>query len=143
MDLTAHRTPLATLVDELRRSERFAAYAAVFPARARVSDPALPLFLAALYEELGRPLLVLLPEDAQARDAAEGAAWFLGGERVALLPARGVGEASGLEPAPHLVGERFRAIDVLDAGGLVCASAAALAERWPADPDRPRPTTLA
>ena len=31
----------------------------------------------------------LLPEDADARDAAEAAAWFLGEERVALLPSRG------------------------------------------------------
>src|SRR5215510_6436611 len=98
MDQTIHRTPLATLVDELRRSERFVAYAGAFPARARVSDPALPLFLAALFEELQRPLLVLLPEDAQARDAAEGVAWFVGGGQVALLPGRGVGETSGLEP---------------------------------------------
>ena len=76
-------------------------------------------------------LLILLPEDADARDAAEGASWFLGSERVALLPSRGVSHASGLEPPPHLVGERARALDVLAAGGLVCASAAALAEGMP------------
>ena len=142
MDLTTRPTALASLVAELRKSERFAAYAAAFPARARVSDPALPLFLAALHEELGRALLVLLPEDAQARDAAEGVSWFAAGERVALLPGRGVSEVSGLEPAPHLVGERFRALDVLDAGGLVCASATALSERWPVAADRPSATTL-
>ncbi|MFN8221811.1 MAG: transcription-repair coupling factor [Gaiellales bacterium] len=136
------QSPLATLVDALRASERFKTYAAAYPARARVSDPALPLFLAALYEDLGRPLLVLLPEDAQARDAAEGASWFLGDERVALLPSRGVGETSGLDPAPHLVGERVRALSVLEAGGLVCASAVALAERWPAVADRPAATRL-
>ena len=57
-----------------------------------------------------------------------GRGWFLGADRVALLPSRGVRWGSGLEPPPHLVGERARALDVLAAGGLVCASAAALAE---------------
>src|SRR5712691_5987337 len=66
---------------------------------------------------------------AEARDAAEAAAWYLGDDRVALLPSRGVGWDSGLQPPPHLVGERARALDVLADGGLVCASAAALAER--------------
>jgi transcription-repair coupling factor (superfamily II helicase) len=80
---------------------------------------------------------VLLPEDADARDAAEAAAWYLGEQRVALFPSRGVGWDSGLEPPPHLVGERARAIDVLEAGGLVCASAVALAEQMPAPNVRP------
>ena len=74
---------------------------------------------------------MLLPEDADARDAAEGASWFVGGDGVALLPSRGVSHASGLEPPPHLVGERARALDVLARGGLVCASALALAEGLP------------
>ena len=39
--------------------------------------------------------------------------------------------ASGLEPPPHLVGERARALDVLARGGLVCASALAVAELMP------------
>ena len=81
--------------------------------------------------------MALLPEDADARDAAEGARWFLGDERVALLPSRGVRWGSGLEPPPHLVGERARALDVLAAGGLVCASAAALAEPLPPSDARP------
>src|SRR5207302_1710346 len=115
------------------------AYADAFPARARVSEPALPLLLAALYENLDRPLVLLAPEDADARDAAEAAGWFLGEERVALLPSRGVHWGSGLDPAPHLVGERARALDVLAAGGLVCASAAALAERMPPAGVRPDP----
>ena len=38
------------------------------------SEPALPLLVAALHDELGRGLLVLLAEDADARDAAEAAA---------------------------------------------------------------------
>ncbi|HEX2304032.1 MAG TPA: transcription-repair coupling factor, partial [Gaiella sp.] len=138
-DTTA--VPLAAFVDELRRHERFQAFAQALPTRARVSEPVLPLLLAALHEELGA-LLVLLPEDADARDAAEAASWFLGPARVALLPGRGVSLDSGLAPPPHLVGERYRALDVLAAGGLVCASAAALAEGLPPVDARPSPLEL-
>jgi transcription-repair coupling factor (superfamily II helicase) len=134
---------LHPFVKELRESDRLRAYAEAFPAAARVSESALSLFLAALYEELERPLVVLAPEDADARDAAEGAAWFIGDERVALLPSRGVHWGSGLEPAPHLVGERARALDVLARGGLVCASAAALAEAMPPPSARPEPVRVA
>jgi transcription-repair coupling factor (superfamily II helicase) len=134
---------LQPFVSVLRSQERFQAYARALPARARVSEPVLPLLLAALHDELGRGLLVLLPEDADARDAAEGAAWFRGGERVALFPSRGVASGSGLEPPPHLVGERARALEVLQAGGLVCASALSLAEGMPAVADRPAPLRLA
>jgi transcription-repair coupling factor (superfamily II helicase) len=138
--LVAHTTPLASLVDELRRTDRFAAFVRALPARARVSEPIMPLLLAALHAELARPLLVLLPDDADARDAAEGATWFSGDGGVALLPGRGVAWESGLTPPPHLVGERYRALDVLAAGGLVCASAAALADRLP--PAEARPALL-
>ena len=110
--------------------------------RARVSEPALPLLLAALHIRLARGLVVVLPEDADARDAAEGASWFLGSDVVALLPSRGVRWGSGLEPAPHLVGERARALDVLASGGLVVASAAALSEGMPAPNARAAPVRL-
>jgi transcription-repair coupling factor (superfamily II helicase) len=128
---------------ELAESDRLRAFAEALPTRARVSEPAVPLLLAALHETLNRSLLVLLPEDADARDAAEAAGWFLGEERVALLPSRGVRWDSGLEPPPHLVGERARALDVLAAGGLVCASAAAVAEGMPPPHARPEPIALA
>jgi transcription-repair coupling factor (superfamily II helicase) len=137
------RSILYPFVEELRNSERLTAFAQAFPSPARVSEPALPLLLAALHEELGRPLVLLAPEDQDARDAAEGAAWFLGEEQVALLPSRGVHWASGLDPAPHLVGERARALDVLAAGGLVAASASALAEPLPPPDARPSPIRLA
>jgi transcription-repair coupling factor (superfamily II helicase) len=140
--LVAPTTPLAGLVDELRRHERFQRFAYALPTRARVSEPVLPLLLAALHAELARPLLVLLPDDADARDAAEAVSWFAGGVPVALLPGRGVGWESGLTPPPHLVGERYRALDVLAAGGLVCASARALAEGLPPADHRPVPLTL-
>src|SRR5438067_5652080 len=128
---------LHTLVERLREEERLLGFAAALPARARVSEPVLPLVLAALHEEVAHGLIVLLPEDADARDVAEAASWFLGDEQVALFPSRGVHWGSGLEPPPHLVGERARALDVLGQGGLVCASAVAVAEGMPPAAQRP------
>ena len=136
------QTPLHAFIAELAASDRFQAFTKSLPGRARVSEPALPLVLAALHTAIGRGLLVLLPEDADARDAAEAASWFLGPDPVALLPGRGVSYASGLAPPPHLVGERARALDVLARGGLVCASATALAEGMPPPGDRPAPVAL-
>ena len=120
-----------------RRSRRPCRRAPGSPSRS------LPLVLAALHEELGRGLLVLLPEDGEARDAAEGAGWFIGRRERRPPPGRGVGLDSGLAPPPHLVGERYRALDVLAAGGLVCASATALAEGLPPLDARPAPLDLA
>jgi transcription-repair coupling factor (superfamily II helicase) len=137
------RPILHPFAEELRKTERLKRFAEAFPAPARVSEPALPLLLASLHEELERPLVVLAPEDQDARDAAEGAAWFLGDDRVAMLPSRGVHWGSGLEPAPHLVGERARALDVLASGGLVVASASALAEPMPPPGTRPQPIRIA
>ena len=137
------RPLLNAFVRELVEHERLIAFTEALPTRARVSEPALPLLLAALHERLQRQLVVVLPEDADARDAGEAAAWFLGEERVALLPSRGVRWDSGLEPPPHLVGERARALDVLARGGLVCASASALAEGMPPADDRPEPIRIA
>jgi transcription-repair coupling factor (superfamily II helicase) len=130
-------SPLRGLVDELVNSDRFRVFLETFPAPARVSEPALPLLLAALHETLSRSLLCLLPEDEQARDAAEAVAWYMDPVRVALLPSRGVQAGSGLAPPAHLVGERARALSVLGDGGLVCASARALAEGMPPEDARP------
>jgi transcription-repair coupling factor (superfamily II helicase) len=140
------RPALYPFVDELLKAERLEAFAAELESgertRARVSESALPLLLATLHVRLGRGLTVLLPEDADARDAAEGASWFLGGEGVAYMPSRGVRWDSGLDPPPHLVGERARALAVLAAGGLVCISATAAAERMPPAAARPSPVRL-
>ncbi len=137
------RPVLNILARELADSERLAAFAdEVGQANARVSEPALPLLLAALRLRLGRGLVCLLPEDAEARDAAEAAAWFLGDAEVAFMPSRGVALDSGLEPPPHLVGERFRSLDVLADGGLVCVSATALAEQLPSSGVRPERITI-
>ncbi|HSC93043.1 MAG TPA: transcription-repair coupling factor [Gaiellaceae bacterium] len=135
-----HAPVLHALVEELLRSERIAAYAEALPAAARVSEPALPLVVAALHEHRDAATVLLVPEDGDARDLAEAAGWLLGPERVALLPGRGVGWGSGLAPTPHLVGERARALEVLAAGGLVCVSAAALAQGMP--PPDVRPATV-
>jgi transcription-repair coupling factor (superfamily II helicase) len=138
------RPTLHPLGAELAESERLAAFADELEgASARVSEAALPVLLGALHLRTGRSLLALLPEDADARDAAEAAAWYVGDDQVALLPSRGVRWDSGLEPPPHLVGERARALDVLAAGGLVCASAAALAEPLPPPEARPDRIELA
>jgi len=137
------RPVLNTLARELADSERLGAFAEdVGRADARVSEPALPLLLAALHLRLERGLVCLLPEDAEARDVAEAAAWFLGEEAVAYMPSRGVAFGSGLEPPPHLVGERFRSLEVLRAGGLVCVSATALAEQMPPPEVRPERLTI-
>jgi transcription-repair coupling factor (superfamily II helicase) len=137
------RPVLHAFLDEFVEDERLSLFAEALPTRARVSEPALPLLLASLHERLGRGLVCALPEDADARDAAEAAAWFLGEEQVALLPSRGVHWASGLEPPPHLVGERARALDVLARGGLVCTSATALVEGMPPTSARPEPIEVA
>jgi transcription-repair coupling factor (superfamily II helicase) len=136
------RPVLHNFVRELVEHERLVAFADALPTRARVSESALPLLLASLHERLERGFVVLLPEDADARDAAESAAWFLGDEVVGLLPSRGVTWESGLAPPPHLVGERARALHVLARGGLVCASARALAEGLPPTQARPEPIEL-
>jgi len=136
------RPVLHAVVRELVENERVGAFVDALPARARVSEAVLPALLATLHEKLGRGLVVLLPEDADARDTAEAAAWFLGDEAVGLLPSRGVSYESGLAPPPHLVGERARALRVLEHGGLVCASARALAEGLPPAEARSAPVEV-
>ena len=113
--LVLDRPVLHPFVRELLELERLQLFAQALPSRARVSEPALPLVLAALHELLGRGVVVLLPENEDARDAAEAAGWYLGDDQVALFPGRGVRWGSGLEPPPHLVGERARALDPREA----------------------------
>ncbi|HEX7527332.1 MAG TPA: hypothetical protein VF327_13540, partial [Gaiellaceae bacterium] len=134
------RPVLHAFVREVADLERLEELTEALPTRARVSEAALPVLLASIFEKLERPLVCLLPEDADARDAAEAVAWFLGDEQVGFMPSRGVRWESGLEPPPHLVGERARALDVLARGGIVCASARSLAEPLP--PPRTRPDAL-
>src|SRR5436305_11539501 len=137
------RPVLHAFVRELVEYEKLAEFAGELPQRARVSESALPVVLASLYERLERPLLAVAPEDGDARDIADAVSWFLGDDVVATLPSRGVSWESGLEPPPHLVGERARAVHVLERGGLVVASARGLAELMPPQDARPRPIELA
>jgi transcription-repair coupling factor (superfamily II helicase) len=136
------RPVLHAFVRELVELERLGELVEALPTRARVSESALPVLLASLFEKLERPIVCLLPEDADARDAAEAVAWYLGEEQVGFLPSRGVRWESGLEPPPHLVGERARALDVLAKGGIVMASARAVAEPLPPPRTRPKPIEL-
>ena len=136
-----HEPALAPIAREFAQGERLREFLAD-PAEARVSEPLLPLFLAGFHRARGGALVVVLPDDEQARDAAEAAGWFLGEERVGLFASRGVRWGSGLEPPPHLVGERARALEVLSEGGLVCASAVGIAEGIPPQEARPEPVVL-
>jgi transcription-repair coupling factor (superfamily II helicase) len=136
-------SPLHGFVSELAASETFQAFADAFPTPARVSEPALALVLATLHGTLARPLLCLLPEDEHARDIADGISWFAGPADVAFLPSRGVRRDSGLQPPAHLIGERARALAVFAAGGVVCASAQALAEGMPPVEARPDSVLIA
>src|SRR5437763_14587073 len=117
------RPVLHAFVRELAEHERLGELAEALPTRARVSEAALPVVLASLHERLARPLVCLLPEDADARDAAEAAAWFLSDDVVGYMPARGVRWDPGLEPPPHLAGERARAPAVPPRGRVLCAAA--------------------
>ena len=139
--VTAAAPALAPIARQLAASERLRGFLAG-PSATRVSEPLLPLFLAALHEAREGPLVCVLPDDAQARDAAEGAGWYLGEGSVGLFASRGVRWGSALDPPPHLVGERARALEVLAAGGLVCASALGLAEGAPPEEARPEPIVL-
>jgi transcription-repair coupling factor (superfamily II helicase) len=114
--------------------------------RVRVSEPLLPAFAAALWrarDDAGRPALaVVVGDDDAARGLAEAAAAFLPSQPVGFLPSRGATYGSGIDPAPHLVGERFRALDVLERGGLVAVSADALVERVLPPGRRPAPVRV-
>ncbi|MBW3593612.1 MAG: hypothetical protein KY396_07945, partial [Actinobacteria bacterium] len=85
----AHAPVLHALARELAESERLRAFVDS-PAAARVSEPLLPLFLSAVFLTQGGPLVCLLADDADARDVAEAASWFLGEDVVALFASRGV-----------------------------------------------------
>jgi transcription-repair coupling factor (superfamily II helicase) len=140
--LVMDQPALHVLARRFAESERLRAFVAD-PLAARVSEPLLPLFLAAVWLEREAPLVCVLPDDAVARDTADAAAWFLGEENVGLLASRGVRWGSGLEPPPHLVGERTRALEILAAGGLVCASALGAADGLPPAHGRPETIRLA
>ncbi len=148
---TAVHSGLEAIARELSASERFGLFLAK-PGSVRVSEPLLPVFVTALQlahsggsfgSDRDAGLVVLLPDDGDARDLAEAGSWYLGEDNVAVLTSRGVRYDSGLEPPVHLVGERARALDIAARGGLVCASAIGFAEGMPPPARRSRPVTLA
>src|SRR2546430_9858744 len=94
------RPLLHAFVRELVEHERLDAFAEALPARARVSEPALPLVVAALHERLPRPPATLLPEGAGARRLLRGAARVVCRARGARLPSPRVRLDSGLGAAP-------------------------------------------
>ncbi|MDQ4019625.1 MAG: hypothetical protein M3188_07305, partial [Actinomycetota bacterium] len=134
--VTTSAPVLQALARELAESPRLRAFVDE-PGRARVSEPLLAFFLAAVHLARPGPLVCLFPDDGDARDAAEAAGWFVGEDSIALLASRGVRWESGLQPPAHLVGERARALEVLAAGGLVCVSALGYAEGLPPADQRP------
>jgi transcription-repair coupling factor (superfamily II helicase) len=123
---------LATLAGRLGSAVRLTA---------RVSESMLPLVVAALHrarEGDARPALaVLVADDDAARELAEAVRAYRPQTPIGYYPHRGVDWGTPLTPAPHLVGERARALDVLEAGGIVAVSADALVERIAARDDRP------
>jgi transcription-repair coupling factor (superfamily II helicase) len=151
IDASAHAASADLLADAMAARDEVARLARALEAphaAARVSEPLLPVVVAALWRlraESVRPALAVLVEDDEtARELAEAASWFLPAESpVGYLPSRGVAYGSGLEPAAHLVGERAHALALLEGGGLVAISAEALCERVPAARARPEPVSLA
>jgi transcription-repair coupling factor (superfamily II helicase) len=132
----------------LRRDPDFSAFAERATrevTRARVSEPLLPLVVAGLWaarRDLTQPALAVLVEDDEAAHALMDAVTALAPDATAAwLPSRGAPYGSGVEPSPHLIGERYRALDALARGGIVAVSAEALVERLP-PPDR-RPQAIA
>ena len=107
------------------------------PQRAFVSASLRPYLLASLLDaDPERPALVVAGDDRAARDLAADLRAFLSPRPVRFYPARGMRYESHLAPAPHLVGLRIAALDLLlgEQPAVVVASAAALAEKVP-DPD--------
>ena len=84
---TSHLTPLAAFVDELRRHERFQAFARALPTRgARLRAGAPAAFSPRSTRSSAAACSSCSPEDADARDAAEAAGWFVGGGERRALP---------------------------------------------------------
>ena len=74
---TRRRRPSTASSRSSPRASASARSSTTFPAHARVSEPALPLVLAALHATLARPLVCLLAEDEEARDVAEAVGWYV------------------------------------------------------------------
>jgi transcription-repair coupling factor (superfamily II helicase) len=112
-----------------------------------------PYLLAALLDDpdalADRPALVVASDDIAARDLARDLGAYLAPRRVHHYPSRGIGYASHLTPAPHLVGLRIAALDALTGWAgegeppVVVAGAIALAEAIPDASLRPSGSAIA
>ena len=135
------RPLLYPLVERLRADERLPAFAAGAAGAAHASrSRGCRCSWRRCTRSSGAALCVLLPEDADARDAAEAAGWFVGEDHVALLPSRGVQlglRARAAAASRRRAGPRARRCS--PRGGLVCSSALALAEAMPPPAARPAP----
>lgn len=106
------------------------------------ATPVLPrpiwaLALCALHHGSGSGALVVAPADEDARDLLSEIEAIRGRGSVALLPSVQLPGVERVGAAPHLVGQRARAVSWLAAGArLVIAGAPALAEPLPR-PERP------
>ena len=136
--LAMDRPVLHAFVRELLALERLQAFAAALPSRARVSSRCCRCCSRRCTSSWSGARRAPARGRGRARPGRGGGMVRRPGARRAP-PSRGVRWGSGLEPPPHLVGERARALDVLADGGLVAASATALAEGVPpARTDRSR-----
>ncbi|MDX6540556.1 MAG: hypothetical protein QOI71_2166, partial [Gaiellales bacterium] len=139
---------LAAVTDEVAEqpgvTQLAGALESSLPARARVPEALLAPLLAAVWQrrrdDVRAGLAIICDDDESAREVADETAWYAPADVVGFVPSRGVAYGSGLEPAPHLVGERARGLGLLRAGGIVAISAAALVERVP--PRERRAATL-
>jgi transcription-repair coupling factor (superfamily II helicase) len=97
--------------------------------RLAIARPAWSFVLAALARATNRPLVAVCPEDDEARDLALDLEAILGRAAVALYPSRGVPLEGPVGAAPHLVGQRARALAAAERpANVVVAGAPALAE---------------
>jgi transcription-repair coupling factor (superfamily II helicase) len=98
-------------------------------ARLVIARPGWSYTLAALARGRDRALVAVCAEDDEARDLAVELEALLGRAAVALYPSRGVPLDGPVGAAPHLVGQRARALaSAARPGTIVVAGAPALAE---------------
>jgi len=108
-----------------------------------VGRPAWAYLAAAVARTTDRALLLVAPDDTEARDLAGDIAVILGRGATALWPTRGVTAGAEVGLSPHIVGQRARAQGTLGRpGSVVVVSAPALAEPVPAAADEPLALSL-
>src|SRR5919106_2581009 len=98
----------------------------------RAEAPGHPYAAAALAVAVDAPVLAVLPGPREARACADGAAAFLGPERVALFPSWEALPVEGISPSPETVARRARAARLLrpaEGPTVVTAQVAAVVQR--------------